>query len=220
MDLDGLAFRSDGGGDAATPPPAQFDLVVANILVGPLIRLAPVRPPSSSPPHLALTPAQSLRFGRRTRPEPDSPPPTHPSPPPHMGAPAPFGRNRAGISASLAPLNAEARGYRHCWPLCWRPLPALAAIRGAGPRPRAQVLSLAVRVGTGQLCLCGLRRAQLADVAAAYAPYGIAFDAAVATQVPPPLPPRRNVALTQRLQVPVTRAPARLASPPPPSPRA
>ena len=108
MDLDGLSFRDDGGGDAASPPPAQFDLVVANILVGPLIRLAPVRP------------------ARRQLREAPSP---------------------------------------------------------AQPRaPAAQVLSLAVLEGTGRLCLGGLRRAQLPDIYAAYAPYGVAFES-VETQV-------------------------------------
>ena len=36
---------------------------------------------------------------------------------------------------------------------------------------------MAVREGGGLLCLCGLRAAQVPDVAAAYAPYGVVVDA-------------------------------------------
>ena len=62
MDLDGLAFRDDGGGSADVPPPANFDLVVANILIGPLIRLAPVCLPTVlASSHHALSSRRRLR---------------------------------------------------------------------------------------------------------------------------------------------------------------
>ncbi len=63
-----------------------------------------------------------------------------------------------------------------------------------------QVLSLAVREGTGLLCLSGLRRAQLEDIRAAYAAYGVAFDS-VETQVRRPgrAPPPRTATTQQNL---------------------